>query len=88
MREALFILAVVAVILILTAVRYRKQISGAIGIAKALKEAQRPQAMSGERKAGALVACTQCGIRIPEDKAVPLGGGSYRCDRHCSKVRA
>ncbi len=86
MREALFILAVVAVILILTAIRYRKQISGAIGLAKALKEAQRPAAMTGERKAGALVACSRCGVRVPESKAVSLGSGKYRCDRDCVKV--
>jgi hypothetical protein len=88
MREGLFILAVLAVILILTAIRYRKQITGAIGLARAIKEARRPRGMAGERKAGALVPCSKCGVRIPEDKAISIGGGKYRCGRECTKVTA
>ncbi len=88
MREALFILAILAVLLLLTVVRYRKQISGGIGFAKALKEAHRRPEVAGERSAGALVECSRCGIRIPESKAVSLGRGVYRCDRECVKAAA
>lgn len=88
MREALFILAVLTILLVLTAVRYRKQIVGAVGFAKALKEARRRPVVTGERSAGVLVECSQCGIRIPESKAVSLGRGVYRCDRECAKAAA
>lgn len=85
MREALFILAILGVLLALTAVKYRKQIVGVIGLAKALKGSRRP-VVDAERSAGRLVECARCGIRLPESKAVSLSSGTFRCDRECSPV--
>ncbi|MBK9216055.1 MAG: hypothetical protein IPM59_10730 [Chloracidobacterium sp.] len=86
MREALFILAILGVLLALTAVKYRKQIVGMIGFARALKEGPRRPVTDAERSAGRLVECARCGIRIPESKAVRLSSGTFRCDRECSPL--
>lgn len=86
MRETLFILGILVVLLLLTAIRYRKQIAGAIGFARALKDIRSGPTIGGERAVGSLVKCTDCGIRIPESNAVSLGSGRYRCGRECSKV--
>jgi len=87
MREALFILAVLGILIVLTAIRYRRQIVGALGLARALKGA-RPPVADRERSAGRLVECLRCGVRIPESKAVSLGSGAFRCRRECSVATA
>ena len=75
MKEALVILLVIFVLLALTAVRYRKQIAGVLGVARMLRDAKRAaagtqQTFPQEReKAGQLVNCAKCGVWIPEAKA-------------------
>lgn len=81
MREAFFILLVIFVLLGLTAIRYRKQIAGMIGLARALKDAK--EAASHGRQGGAeqpgvkLVNCATCDIWVPQDKAVTRQGTYY-----------
>lgn len=86
MRETLFILGILAVLVILTAIKYRKQIAGAIGFARAINDIRAARPITGEKPAGTLVQCEDCGVRIPESNAVSLGAGRYRCSRGCVKV--
>jgi hypothetical protein len=87
MREALFILVIVFVLAALTAIRYRKQISGMIGFAKMLKEAKQnisTSPMSAKRepeKITPLVNCSKCGIWIPQNKAIKIGD-IFVCSNH------
>jgi hypothetical protein len=86
MREALFILVVAMILFGLTAIRYRKQIVGAIGFARALKDAKeagpRPAAMRREEPSSVqLVNCAKCGVWVPENKAIRLRDGQFYCTR-------
>ena len=81
MKEGLFILLVILALLTLTAVRYRKQIAGMIGVARALKDAKEAALQRGrplQPTSVQLVNCTKCGIWVPENKAVRRGDG-YVC---------
>lgn len=88
MKEALVILVVIAILLALTAVRYRKQIAGAIGIARMLRDAKR--SMDGmkaglprqEESSIQLVNCMNCGVWVPAAKARKVGN-SYYCSDDC-----
>jgi hypothetical protein len=92
MREAIFILAVFAVILILTAVRYRRQIGGMIQIWRSLKAMRQQLKQQHEREspldkdaasAGPLVNCAKCGTWVPENRAIGLRGGVFYCSSAC-----
>lgn len=76
MREAFFILLVVCVLAALTAVRYRKQIAGMIGLARALKDAKdaavQGKRVGGEQASVQLVNCAKCGVWVPENKALKV----------------
>jgi hypothetical protein len=90
MKEALFILLVICVLAALTAVRYRKQIAGMIGIAKMLKETTRTVAgarkrVSGETKSIPLVNCSKCGVWVPQDKSIRVRDLNY-CSEACLKA--
>jgi len=87
MKEALFIFVVIGVLAALTAVRYRKQITGMIGIAKMLKETTRNVAggrkrVSGEAESIPLVNCSKCGVWVPQGKAIKVGN-VYYCSNVC-----
>ena len=90
MKEALVILAVFAVIFLLTAVRYRKQIAGMIRIWRTL-QAARQQIKQGRESAvderstaaGPLVNCAKCGTWVPESRAINLRGGVFYCSTAC-----
>ena len=78
MKEVFFILFVVMLLAALTAVRYRKQISGMIGLAKVLKEAKnnigQSRSIQGEKQASVqLVNCAKCGVWVPQNKARKSG---------------
>ena len=94
MKEALVILVVLAVILALTAVRYRRQIAGVIQIWRTLKSArQQIKKQSGSVKeepvsAGRLVNCAKCGTWVPEGKAINLRGGIFYCSSTCLESTA
>jgi hypothetical protein len=82
-REAFFILLVIVGLLALTAVRYRKQIAGMIGIARMLREAKNAgglaQPTKKEQRSAQLVNCSACGIWVPADKAKRDRSGLALC---------
>jgi hypothetical protein len=91
MKEALFILLVFGVILVLTAVRYRRQIAGMMQIWRSLK-AMRQQIKQKQGRddiepervaAGKLVNCSGCGTWVPESRAIGLRGGIFYCSSAC-----
>jgi hypothetical protein len=90
MKEALFILLVVAVLAALTAIRYRKQIAGVIGVARMLRGAtkgiDRSRTMPREtEKTIPLVNCSACGVWVPRDKAIRVGNSLY-CSDECRRA--
>lgn len=90
MRELFFILIVILLLLALTAIRYRKQIAGMIGLARMLKEAKAaagdPRSMKGEQASVHLVSCSKCGVWIPQSKAIKLGTDFFYCSETCKKL--
>lgn len=96
MREAIFILLVLVVVLGLTAFRYRKQIRFALEIwrtMKGVRELQKgvPQSevrTSTEDPVGNLVNCGKCGKWIPESTAIKFGPTIYYCSTECLRSRA
>lgn len=91
MRELLIILVVIMVLLVLTAVKYRKQIAALIGVARMLKDtkdAVRQTAIQGEESRSVqLVNCAKCGIWVPQDKALNIRDGFFYCSDECVKTR-
>jgi hypothetical protein len=96
MKEALVILLVIAVLIGLTAFRYRRQIAAMLQIwrmLKSMRQAARPGEnridSSGQAKDTRLVNCAKCGTWVPEANAIKLPG-SYFCSASCleSKVPA
>ncbi len=92
MREALFILVIVLLLLALTAIRYRKQIAGMIGFAKMLKEAKQNINLGSTNtkrepeKSIPLVNCSKCGVWIPQTKAVKVGD-IFFCSDQCFQMQ-
>ena len=91
MREALIILAVILILLGLTAIRYRKQIAAMIALARALKDAK--NAVTQNRSIGQnvsanvqLVNCSGCGVWVPREKAGRFGDAGFICS-DCQKAR-
>lgn len=90
MREILIILLVIAVLVGLTAIRYRRQIVAAIKIwrsLKAMKQQMTERSASSTPKesvsAGPLVNCARCGTWVPEQRAIRLRGGGTYCSAEC-----
>jgi hypothetical protein len=87
MREALFILVILLVLAALTAIRYRKQIAGMIGMARMLKEAKQNINIASSNlkrepeKSIPLVNCSKCGVWIPQNKAIKAGD-VFVCSNH------
>jgi hypothetical protein len=86
-REALFILVIVAILLAVTAVKYRRQINGVIAFARMLKDAKNAAQVSSmrtpqpqPRSSVQLVNCSKCGVWVPESKATQRGRLAY-CER-------
>ncbi len=97
MREALIILLVIAVLLCLTAFRYRRQILTVHKIWKMLRSARQfpstetendrePFIESGSN-GGQLVNCSKCGDWVPEASAIKLGR-AYFCTTACFEKTA
>lgn len=92
MREAFFILFVVAVLLGLTAIRYRKQIAGMIGFARMLKEAKQAvtqgtaSSPGNDGKSIPLVNCSKCGVWVPQNKA-RMVGEVFFCSDECVQMQ-
>lgn len=90
MREIIFILIVIFVLLALTAVRYRKTIAGVLGVAKMLKEAKDAaagaNAVGREKPSVQLVNCAKCGVWVPQNKAIKRGEGFFYCSESCKQL--
>jgi hypothetical protein len=88
MREVLLILVVIVGLLVLTAVRYRKQIAGVLGVARMLREAKRSASETSRSVQGdnvrdnRLVNCAKCGVWVPEVKAL-RSGKLFFCSDEC-----
>ncbi len=92
MRDAIFILLVAAILFGLTALRYRKQIVGMIGVARMLRDAK---ANIGQRsgnlardpeKSIPLVNCSKCGVWVPQNKARKIGD-IFFCSDECVQMQ-
>ena len=89
MREAFFILLVLAVLLGLTAYRYRKQLMFAIQIWRTLKGARQMQSQRSSQTDpqpvdnGELVNCSRCGKWTPISTAIKFGPTIYYCTTQC-----
>lgn len=89
MREAFFILLVLAVLLGLTAYRYRRQLMFAIQIWRTLKGAremqsqQRSQIDPQPTDRGELVNCSRCGKWTPSSTAIKFGPTIFYCSTQC-----
>lgn len=84
MKEGIFILFVVFLLFGFTVIRYRKQIAGIIGFARALKDAKdmggRPTPIRGQEQGSVqLVNCSKCGVWVPQNKALRLRDGIVYC---------
>ena len=93
MREAFFILIVMAVLLGLTAIRYRKQIVAMMHIWRSLKSMrqqanQRKVEPEKSEQLGPLVNCAKCGTWVPEQRAIKLRGGMFYCSSNCLETAA
>ncbi len=90
MREILFILLIIIVLLALTAWRYRKQILVGVDIWRQFKKMQsqvRDQTSKPidvpESSNGHLVRCSKCGTWVPENTAVKLAANVFYCTTDC-----
>ncbi|MBK7393330.1 MAG: hypothetical protein IPI64_08520 [Chloracidobacterium sp.] len=91
MREIFVILFVILVLLGLTALRYRKQIAGILGLARALKDAkdavgQSRTISSDDATSIPLVNCSKCGVWVPQNKARKIGEIFY-CSDECVQLQ-
>lgn len=88
MKEAFFIIFVVFLLFGLTAIRYRKQIAGLIGLARMLKDAKdaagQGRSIRGHDQGSVqLVNCAKCGVWVPQNKAIKLRDGYFYCSDIC-----
>lgn len=86
MRDAIFILFVAFILFGLSAIRYRKQISGVIGFARVLNDAKESAGQSRtinrkDRGSVQLVNCAGCGVWVPQNKAMKLRDGFSYCEK-------
>lgn len=95
MREAIFILIVLAALLGLTAYRYRRQIRMALELWRTVKSIRQTnqQGSAGsinEKPAakGNLVNCSKCGTWVPEGNAIRLGQTAFYCSAKCMESKA
>lgn len=89
MKEALFILLVLAVIAALTAYRYRRGIRAFLEFWKMVRsvrernQSHATPAVEGRPNAGSLVNCPRCGKWVSENEALRLGTSKYYCSTKC-----
>ncbi len=78
MRDAIFILFVIFVLLGLTAIKYRKQIANLMELARVIKGTAIPGDLSprnfpeNNTASIPLVNCSKCGVWVPQNKARKL----------------
>lgn len=87
MKEAFFVLAIMAILAALTAFRYRRQINTVIGVWRMLKSARQgpspKKVETSESVAGPLVSCAKCGTWVPESRAVRVPPKFFYCTKAC-----
>jgi hypothetical protein len=90
MKEAIFILLVVAVLFAISLIRYRRQITAAIRIYRLLKgqasgPAQINEKIKDKPESGAteLVSCARCGRWVSRTDTVRMSGGLALCSLEC-----
>ncbi len=94
MKEAIFILLIVAVLIGLTAFRYRKQLAAVLNVWRMLKSMRQVDSRDegriegSERTSGPLVNCAKCGTWVPETRAMKFGKNSYYCSAACVEKSA
>ena len=94
MREALIILTVVAVLIVLTAIKYRRQIVALIGFYRQLRTL-RSGMREGDGRARInnpvdgiqLIKCDRCGKWLPENETTRLNSGTV-CAVDCRSAVA
>lgn len=87
------ILLVLFVLLLLTAIRYRKGIMAVIRFSQMVRQSSLKGNPSGVKEIkddgpSPLVKCSQCGVWVPEGRARKIGSGSYFCSTECMKEKA
>ena len=88
MKEAIFVLVVIAALIALTAFRYRRQIKTVIGVWRMLRSAKNGRAANQmdeakETAAGPLVNCAKCGTWVPKSTAMRVPPKLFYCSRAC-----
>jgi len=91
MREFLFILGVIAVLLLFTAWHYRRQIRAAIEVWRSFRKMYAQVSGKGQgaanvpskKDAGMLVRCAKCGTWTQEESAVRLAPNVFYCSTDC-----
>jgi hypothetical protein len=93
MRELLIILLVIAVLIALTAFRYRKQILAFYKFWSAFRAIQQKHAQTQmtetiDDASGPLVNCAKCGAWTSESSAIRLGARTFYCSAACMEKAA
>ena len=89
MKEALFILAVLVLLVALTAYRYRRQIWAIFEFMNQVKTIREGMKRPAERipeepvSKGPLVHCQKCGSWVPEERSIRLGRTAVFCSANC-----
>lgn len=91
----LIILALLALVIILIASRYRKQIQMALYVFRMfrkMRQMNKPEEKQINAKANSddtnLVNCAKCGTWIPQNKALKLRSGVFYCSSNCLETTA
>ncbi|MDQ2746918.1 MAG: hypothetical protein M3T96_06640 [Acidobacteriota bacterium] len=86
----LIILGLIAVVLVLIASRYRKQIQMALYVFRMFRKMRQMNKTTEkqiEKKAetndSTLINCAKCGTWMPQNKAIKLRSGVYYCSSNC-----
>jgi hypothetical protein len=94
MTKALIILLAVALLVVLTAIRYRRQIVGLISFYRQVKAIRAGISVKGkdailndDRTGIRLLKCARCGKWIPKNESRDLGGQTV-CSQACSSFAA
>jgi hypothetical protein len=91
MKEAIFIVVILLVLLVLTAIRYRKQLIAVLNVWRMLRQintTRGAQINTSPKSAGQLVNCVKCGTWISESQAIKLGRASFYCSADCVEKSA
>lgn len=91
MKEFAFILALALILLVVTAFRYRKQISGVIGFVRMIRtmadsaSGKRSITSPAEKAPSELVRCSRCTTWVPKDRSIRFDAITHYCSRQCVK---